>query len=99
MWLIGEAALVARSRRARHGSRRTARKAGKTRADESSLNAEAVCTSGAWRVAWRSRAGRLQAGCVHCDLATPPLCTSARCCLRATKARAPRVAAAAVGNV
>ena len=52
------------------GSRLAARKAGKTRADESSLNAEAVCNSGA-RAAWLSRAGRLHAGGVRRALAAP----------------------------
>ena len=79
-------------RLAARGSRLGARKAGKTRADESSLNAEAVCNSSARRgvaVARRSPACRWSTP--RPRRATPELCTSARIATRA--------AAASVGNV
>ena len=49
MWLIGEAAALVALSAARGSVRLAARKAGKTRADESSLNAEAVYNSVARR--------------------------------------------------
>ena len=65
MWLIGEAAALVALSAARGSLRLAARKAGKTRADESSLNAEAVYNSVA------RRAGRMQAGGVRRALAAP----------------------------
>ena len=97
MWLIGEAAaLVART--AAPGSvRLAARKAGKTRADESSLNAEAVCNSGA------RRGGRapvaIPAGGVRRALAAPLHIMYQRVVLSSSATRAPRTVAASVGNV
>ena len=49
MWLIGEAAALLVLSAAQGSVRLAARKAGKTRADESSLNAEAVYNSVARR--------------------------------------------------
>ena len=65
MWLIGEAAALVALSAARDSVRLAACKAGKTRADESSLNAEAVYNSVA------RRAGRMQSGGVRRALAAP----------------------------